>query len=283
MKPVIPDVLRAKVEVFIELASARFKLQKEIGERERVAGEISRLNAALEQRNADLLSANADLETFSHSVSHDLRAPLRHIQGYLGLLEESAAAKLSGDDLRKMGLVKDAARRMSQLIDDLLSFSRAGRAALRRSAVDMSGLVQETLRHLQPDITGRNIVWQIDTLPPVSGDANLLRQVWTNLLANAVKYTRPRDPATIQISAESQEKEVVFRVKDNGVGFNMAYADRLFGVFQRLHTDAQFEGTGVGLANVRRIVQRHGGRTWAESEVDQGATFHFSLPVRQPG
>jgi two-component system sensor histidine kinase/response regulator len=278
MKPVVSGVLRAKVEVFVDLALAHLALQEEIRERVRIAGEISKLNMVLEQRNDDLSAANEDLEAFGHSVSHDLRMPLRHIQAYISMVEISASGKLDEQELRRLESARHAAQRMSQLIDDLLSFSRIGRAPLSNVMVDMTELVRETLGELQPEVQGRTIEWALQSLPRVRGDRSLLHQVWVNLLSNAVKYTRTREHPRIEVAGVHQEKELVFWVKDNGVGFDMQYADKLFGVFQRLHTLQEFEGTGVGLANVRRIVQRHGGRTWAEAQRDHGATIFFSLP-----
>lgn len=279
MKPVVSGVLRAKVEVFVELAQARQQLQREVNERARIAAEISKLNMALEQRNDDLVAANSDLEAFGHSVSHDLRMPLRHIQAYVTMIEESATPKLNAEEQKRLVGVREAARRMSQLIDDLLSFSRIGRAELRKVAIDMNDLVRQIIEELEPEAKGREIEWDLQQLPYISGDRSLMHQVLYNLLANAIKYTRPRPRAQIRVMAFEQDEEIIFGVKDNGVGFNMAYSDKLYGVFQRLHADREFEGTGVGLANVRRIVQRHGGRTWAESALDEGATFYFSLPA----
>jgi two-component system, sensor histidine kinase and response regulator len=279
MKPVVSGVLRTKVEVFVDLALARLALQDEIRERGRIAGELSKLNMVLEQRHGDLLAANEDLEAFGHSVSHDLRMPLRHIQAYISMVEDSAATKLDPQEQKRLESARNAAQRMSQLIDDLLSFSRVGRTPLASVMVDMSELVKETLGELQPETQGRSIEWDLGRLPRVRGDRSLLQQVWVNLLSNAIKYTRPREPARIQITAVQQDSELVFWVKDNGVGFDMSYADKLFGVFQRMHTVQEFEGTGVGLANVRRIIQRHGGRTWAEAQRDLGTTVYFSLPV----
>jgi two-component system sensor histidine kinase/response regulator len=280
MKPLVSGILRAKVEVFVELAVARQKLQDEIAERARIAVEISKLNMDLEQKNEDLLAANADLEAFGHSVSHDLRSPLRHIQGYVYHLQESAAGKLNDEERQQMKAIKDAAARMGRLIDDLLEFSRIGRMEMRRRPVSMDSLFKETVAQMEPDLAGRNIVWDIQPLPEVLGDRNLLRQVLVNFVANAIKYTRPRNPAKISIRAVIQDNEVVFQIADNGVGFDMAYADKLFGVFQRLHLESEFEGTGIGLANVRRIIQRHGGRTWAEGKVEAGSVFYFALPVK---
>jgi two-component system, sensor histidine kinase and response regulator len=279
MKPLEPEVLRAKVAVFVELDRARHELEQEITERVRIAEQVSELNNALRQKNDDLLAANADLEAFCHSVSHDLRMPLRHIHSYISILEASASSKLNSEERRHVTTVQKAALRMTRLIDDLLAFSRIGRAAMHRQRIRMMELIDETFQDLAPDLTNRRIDWERHQIPDTMGDPQLLKQVWVNLLANAVKYTRPRDPARIEIGAEEAEDEIIYYVKDNGVGFNMQYADRLFGVFQRLHTEKDFEGTGVGLANVRRIVQRHGGRTWAEGAEGRGATVYFSLPT----
>ncbi|MBM0108167.1 response regulator [Steroidobacter sp. S1-65] len=279
MKPLEPEVLRAKVAVFVELDKARFELEQEIAERVRIAEQVSELNRALRQKNDDLLAANSDLESFCHSVSHDLRMPLRHIHSYVSMLEASAASKLDAEERRHVQTVQKATMRMTRLIDDLLAFSRIGRAAMHRQRVPMDELIDETFQELGPELNDRHIDWQRHEIPDIVGDPQLMKQVWVNLLANAVKYTRPRDPAKIEIGADVGEHEVVYYVRDNGVGFNMKYADRLFGVFQRLHADTDFEGTGVGLANVRRIVQRHGGRTWAEGVEGRGATVYFSLPT----
>lgn len=279
MKPVISGVLRAKVEVFVELAQVRHSLQQEVAERVRIGGEMSKLNMVLEQRNEDLTAANSDLEAFSHSVSHDLRMPLRHIQAYVSMIEESALARLTADEQRRLKGVREAAQRMSQLIDDLLAFSRIGRTTMRKTPVDLNALVRAVIAELQPEFKSRKVDWTLQHLPYTSGDRALLHQVFLNLLANAVKYTRTRAEARIQVFAIEQDDELIVGVKDNGVGFDPVYSDKLFGVFQRLHSATDFEGTGVGLANVRRIVQRHGGRTWAESVLNEGATFYFSLPA----
>ncbi len=280
MKPIVPGILRAKVEVFVELAVARQELHDEIDERERVAQELSDLNRVLEQRNADLASANADLEAFGYTISHDLRAPVRHVEAFTTFLESTAAPKLDVHELEHLERIKKAALRMGQMIEDLLLFSRIGRTELHKDRVGMDTLVQESLQELHADLHNRNVKWDIHPLPEVPGDRNLLRQVWANLVGNAVKYTRPRDPAKIEISASKNGNDHIFRVHDNGVGFNANYAKKLFGVFQRLHKESEFEGTGIGLANVRRIVQRHGGNTWAEGIEGQGSTFYFSLPAR---
>jgi signal transduction histidine kinase len=279
MKPVDSSVLRTKVAAFVELALARQALQAEIRERVRIAGELSRLDTVLEQQRNDLLTAKEDLEAFSHSLSHDLRVPLRHIQAYITMVEDSAATKLDSQEQQRLQSARNAAQRMSQLIEDLLSFSRVGCAPLSSVPVDMTELVKGALAELQPDTRERNIEWDLGLLPRVRGDRALLHQVWVNLLSNAIKYTRPREPASIQVAAVQQDRELIFRVKDNGVGFDMGYAEKLFGVFQRMHTAQEFEGTGIGLASVRRIIQRHGGRTWAEARRNEGTTIFFSLPM----
>jgi light-regulated signal transduction histidine kinase (bacteriophytochrome) len=279
LKPIVPAILLAKVEVFVELAIARQHLQAEIAERARIAAEISSLNAALAERNRDLIAANADLETFSYSVSHDLRAPLRHITAFITMIEESLGEKLQPNDRSRMNMVKDGARRMAQIIDDLLSFSKIGRAEMRKAPVDLNTLVREALSRIEPELANRRIDWTIRQLPEVRGDYNLLRQVLVNLVSNAVKYTRPRDPAKVEIESVPGNGEMIVAIRDNGVGFDMEYAGKLFGVFHRLHGENEFEGTGIGLANVRRIVQRHGGRVWAEGKVGHGAAFYFSIPA----
>jgi two-component system sensor histidine kinase/response regulator len=239
-------------------------------------------NAILEKRVRDrteeLESANKELETFAYSVSHDLRAPLRHIKGYAELLEGSIGSTLSEDDRHSLSSIDRSVGKMDRLIDDLLEFSRTGRAEMRRTRIDLQALLESVLEEIKPETEGRHIVWKKGVLPTVQADPPLLRQVFINLLLNALKYSRPRDPAEIEIGSRVEGEETVIFVRDNGVGFNMEYAGKLFGVFQRLHSPQKFEGTGVGLANVRRIIARHGGRTWAEGKVDEGATFYFSLP-----
>ncbi len=219
-----------------------------------------------------------ELEAFSNSVSHDLRAPLRHIDGFTGLLAKHLDPSLDATGRRYLTNISNSARQMGKLIDDLLSFSHIGRTALRSTRLDLSGLVQEVLRFLEPETADRAIEWIMSELPEAQGDPQLLRLVFQNLIGNALKYTRPNRRARIEIAATRDGHEIIFSIRDNGVGFDMRYVDRLFGVFQRLHSDAEFEGTGIGLANVKRIVHRHGGRVWAEGAVGEGACFYFSLP-----
>jgi signal transduction histidine kinase len=234
------------------------------------------------ERTSQLEAANKELEAFSYSVSHDLRAPLRHIDGYVDLVRKGPGAAMDEKGQRYLATISDSAKQMGRLIDDLLVFSRMGRAELRQTTVDFNALAEETIDGLKADLNGRKVEWKKGPLPKVTGDAAMFRQVFVNLLSNAVKYTGPRDPAVIEIGCTNgTTDEVTVFVRDNGVGFDMEYAGKLFGVFQRLHSSDDFEGTGIGLANVRRIIQRHGGRTWAEGKVDAGSTFYFSLPKKQ--
>ena len=255
---------------------------RDVTEARRTEQQIRTLNNVLAQRAAQLESANKELEAFSYSVSHDLRAPLRHVQGYVEMLDREAQDKLSEKGRRYLRTIADAAREMGTLIDDLLSFSRMGRTEMRETEVEPGPLVEEVRRSLAPDSAGRDIRWTVAPLPRVRADAAMLRQVLANLLGNAVKYTRKRSVAEIEVGCAGPEGDrLVFFVRDNGAGFDMKYADKLFGVFQRLHRADEFEGTGIGLANVRRIIGRHGGRTWAEARVGVGATFYFTLQDAQ--
>jgi len=243
--------------------------------------EITRLNLDLEsrvgQRTAELEAANKELEAFSYSVSHDLRAPLRHISGFVNLLKRNSGA-LDEQGVRHLNSIAGASLQMGSLVDDLLNFSRMARSELCLTTVKMQELVEGARLDLKADLDGRVIEWTISSLPEIQGDLAMLRVVVNNLLGNAVKYTRPRQSARIEIGSCSNEKEDIIFVRDNGVGFDMQYAGKLFGVFQRLHHEDEFEGTGIGLANVHRIILRHGGRVWAEAREGEGATFFFSVP-----
>ena len=243
---------------------------------------LRQLNSDLERRvqvrTAELEVANRELEAFSYSVSHDLRAPLRHIDGFADLLRRKIQSGGDEKAIRYSETISDSAKRMGELIDDLLSFSRMGRAEMRRAAVSLDDLVASVRAEVTTDLRDREIVWNVSPLPEVVGDPAMLRLVLMNLLSNAVKYTRGRTPARITVGTTDEAEEIVLFVEDNGAGFEMAYQHKLFGVFQRLHRAEEFEGTGIGLANVRRIVQRHGGRVWAEGEVDKGAKFFVALP-----
>jgi light-regulated signal transduction histidine kinase (bacteriophytochrome) len=266
-----------------ELQAANIQLLRENEERTRVEAAVRKLNAELEQQSAQLEAANTVLEAFSYSVSHDLRAPLRHIGGYVALLNKDAASSLDEKNRRYLGVIAESAARMGKLIDDLLAFSHIGRSDLNKVRFAMLPVVQEIIRELEPDTQGREIAWQIEPLPDVRADRSMLCQVWANLISNALKYTRAQAHVVIEIGSRAHEQESVFFIRDNGAGFDMKYVDKLFGVFQRLHSAREFEGTGIGLANVQRIVSRHGGRAWAEGVVNGGATFYFSLPGPEVG
>jgi CheY-like chemotaxis protein/nitrogen-specific signal transduction histidine kinase len=237
------------------------------------------LETRVEQRTAALDAANKELESFSYTVAHDLRAPLRHISGFADLIQETAGAQLNEECQGFIAKIMSATQRMDQLIHDLLEFSRSARSELHAAEIDLEKVLAGALDAVYVDTRERNIEWRRAPLPKAQGDPALLHQVFINLLSNAIKYSRTRNPAVIEIGCRAgRAHEVVIFIRDNGVGFDMRHADKLFGVFQRLHAGNEFEGTGIGLANVQRIISRHGGRAWAEAAVDHGATFYFSLP-----
>ena len=257
-------------------------LTKKIADRHRVQRELMILNAELEQRvkerTAQLHAANKELEAFSYTVAHDLRGPLQQLSGFAELLQGRSAKSLDADGAQYLNFIKQSVWRMSGLIDDLLDFSRVERVDLLKSLVSVEELVKEVRQELRHQTEGRDIVWKHGPLPEVYADRSMLRLAIVNLLSNAIKFSRARTRAEIEIGSTIEENDVVVFVRDNGVGFDMKEADKLFGVFQRLHTNHEFEGTGIGLASVQRIIHRHGGRTWAEGSIGGGATFWFSLP-----
>jgi len=262
--------------------AAILETNNDITERERREQDIRTLNEELGKRTAQLEAINKELEAFAYSISHDLRAPLRHMAGFTELLQKNTASLLNERSQRYVKMILESAQRMGNLIDDLLAFSRIGRAETHKTMVSLEQLVEEALTEVRQDTGGRNIVWSVGGLPAWYGDRSMLRLALVNLISNAVKFTRTRSQAEIEIGCMNQEQDqVVVFIRDNGVGFDMKYVSKLFGVFQRLHPPEAFEGTGIGLATVQRIAHRHGGRAWAEGLVDKGATFYFSLSKSQ--
>ena len=267
------STVRRRVER--DLRHSRDDLESEVTQRRA-------LNEELGKRSSELEAINKELEAFAYSVSHDLRAPIRHISGFTELLQKNAASVLDERSQRYATMILEAAKRMGNLIDDLLAFSRIGRAEAHKTMVSLQQLVQEAQSEVAPETDGRNINWKVGKLPACYGDRSMLRLALINLIANAVKFTRTRPEAEIEIASTNHNSDqIVVFVRDNGVGFDMKYVNKLFGVFQRLHAPEAFEGTGIGLATVQRIVHRHGGRVWAEGLVDGGATFYFSLSKSQ--
>jgi light-regulated signal transduction histidine kinase (bacteriophytochrome) len=313
LTPVVPEVLRAKVSVFVELfktteqvkrqgekllrahdeletrvrlrtaelAIANESLQAEIVERQRAEEKILKLNIDLEQRiqdrTAELVEANQELETVTYSIAHDLRAPLRQIHGYAQILEEEFTANMLPEARQYFNRIGEKAQNMEQMVDGLLNLFGIAKQDFDRQNVDLNAIVYDAIATIKMETQNREIQWQVGDLPPVLCNSGLMKQVFANLLSNAVKYTQPRAPAIIEIGQMKIDDEMVLYVRDNGVGFNMEYVDKLFGVFQRLHRAEDFEGTGIGLALVSRIISKHGGRIWAKGEVDRGATFYFTL------
>lgn len=263
-KPFQPEILINKVRFFIE------KHQQEIS--------LFELNKDLENKNAALIHINKELEAFTYSVSHDLRAPLRSINGFAAILKDDYQNILDKEANRILDTIINSALKMGGLIDSLLNFSHLGRKEVSKASVDVNLLVKNIFTDFRLEENNKNLHITVNSLPEAPGDMELLKQVFINLISNAIKYSAKKDKPAIEIGSLQNDKEIIYYVKDNGTGFNMDYKNKLFGVFQRLHKDNEFEGIGIGLAIVKRIIKRHGGRVWAEGEIDKGATFYFSLP-----
>jgi signal transduction histidine kinase len=281
---IIAGFLGIRRRIEDDLRHARDCLSIEVERSQQREREINRLNQELEARAAQLQASNKELESFAYSVSHDLRAPLRHVAGFSDLLQRHASGSLDEKSRRYITAIVESGNRMGTLIDDLLSFSRIGRAEARMRSVDLQQLVKEVIAEVMQETVEREIAWKIGVLPVCWGDRAMLKLVVTNLLSNAIKFTNMRALAEIEVGCRDVDQQLteVF-VRDNGAGFDMEYVHKLFGVFQRLHLPEQFEGTGIGLAIVQRIVLRHGGKVRAEGETDRGATFYFSLPKTEAG
>ncbi|MGC2185537.1 MAG: CHASE3 domain-containing protein [Terriglobales bacterium] len=258
-------------------------IHRETRRRNQADQDLRYANGRLERRTAELSETNIELESFAYSVAHDLRAPLRHIAGYSHMLQEDYGPRFDAEGLRRLGKIGEGAGQMGRLVDDLLNLSKIGRHKLLIQDTPLDSLLQETIEDFVPQCSGRKVEWQIGDLSSAKCDPGLMKQVFINLLSNAVKYTRKRDHAVIQVGQMEQNHERVIFVRDNGAGFEMQYADKLFGVFQRLHKACDFEGTGVGLAIVQRVIRKHGGRIWAEAELDHGATFFFTIGSPEAG
>jgi light-regulated signal transduction histidine kinase (bacteriophytochrome) len=266
----------------MELQLTMAQLQEEVIERQGAEMEIKKINEKLErrvmERTVQLEAANKELEAFSYSVAHDLKAPVRAIEGFSRMLVAKHSAKLDTEVIRLLNVVCINTKRMSHLIDDLLAFSRLGQQQIRKSIIDLSVLAQKLFQQFLDQVPERDLQLTVNDLPPALGDPSLINQVVVNLLANAVKYTRPGKTAVIEIGGQTEGGETVYYVKDNGIGFDERYAQKIFGVFERLHSADEYDGTGIGLAIVKRIIERHGGRVWAEGKVNEGAIFSFALP-----
>ena len=276
-KPLDPELTKAKVSVLLKIQLQKKELVDKNASLEKAEAQIRQLNLDLQLNLQQIEAANKELESFSYSVSHDLRAPLRSILGYARALEDDYISKLDPDAKDLLGIIQQNANKMNTLIDDLLEFSRLGKKEIKKTEINTEKLVESAVNELGRS-SSRPVEIKVNELVPAFADYALLNQVWINLISNAIKYSGKKEKPVVEIGSHSNKNEVVYYIKDNGEGFDMKYADKLFGVFQRLHRAEEFEGTGVGLALVQRIVNRHGGRVWAEAKVREGATFYFSLP-----
>jgi signal transduction histidine kinase len=281
-KPFSERELLARVETHLKLA----QIKQKAAHYETIASEAINERTKLETRliacTEQLKASNKEIEQFSNSISHDIHTPLRYISTFINLLEQQInPANLDETSREYLQIIADSAKQADSLVKDLLKFSRLSRAELLFTTINMEQLVQEVLSFFELETQNRTINWHIESLPELEGDPTMLRIVMHNLISNALKYTRTRQEAEISIGSIKQAEQIIFFIRDNGIGFDMQYIDKLFGIFKRLHLQEQFEGVGMGLANVRRIVNRHGGKTWAEGKVDEGATFYFSLPLNQ--
>jgi signal transduction histidine kinase len=281
----VPVPRHMENSVLAWVSETQISLARINAERKQAEAALFQLNAELEQRvaqrTAELETALYDLENFNYSASHDLRIPLRAIDGFARILLDEYSQKLDDEGKRLLNVVRDNSRKMAQFIDDMLAFSRTGRMAMTLAEINMDDLVHEVAEELKSAAAGHEFNLEINKLPPAFADRPMLRQLFFNLLSNAIKFSRPKDAPRIEVGASIQGDETIFYVKDNGVGFDMQYAGKLFGVFQRLHSVTEFEGTGIGLAIVKRIITRHGGRVWAEGKVNEGATVYFALPTKE--
>lgn len=276
--PVVPQILKSKVDVFIDLFRMNLQMKNHLAIIQKANLDIQELNKSLVEKSDSLAELNKELEAFTSTVSHDLRAPLRHISSFLELLKKRLT-NMDEKSVKFMNTISESAVRMDTLITDLLAFAKIGKVEFRKFEVDCNWMVNEIIDEFKIEFEHRKIVWKIADMPKIFADRNLLKQVWANLISNAVKYTSTRDEAIIEIKYERLKEHHQFTIKDNGAGFKMEYIDRLFGVFQRLHTQTEFPGTGIGLANVKKIVSKHGGEVWAKSEINNGAEFGFSIPI----
>ncbi|HEY9810867.1 MAG TPA: ATP-binding protein [Halomicronema sp.] len=281
-KPFSERELLARVETHLKLA----QIKQKAADYEAIASEAINERTKLETRllacTEQLKTSNKEIEQFSNSISHDIHTPLRYISTFINLLEQQInPANLDETSREYLQIIADSAKQADSLVQDLLKFSRLSRAELLLTTINMEQLVEEVLSFFESETQNRTINWHIESLPQLEGDPTMLRIVMHNLISNALKYTRTRQEAEITIGNIKQAEQIIFFIRDNGIGFDMQYIDKLFGIFKRLHLQEQFEGAGMGLANVRRIINRHGGKTWAEGKIDEGATFYFSLPLNQ--